>query len=107
MQDWHALASCLRTVVALPADETDALLDEAENIVPGVEELVDSPLEVRLGVLYPAVMEELRELNSGKYVEAVLTGAIGTGKSTIALFTTAYQLLSLPKTPSALDWPTG
>jgi len=35
-------------------------------------------------------MNELRELNSGKYVEAVLTGAIGTGKSTIALFTTAY-----------------
>ena len=49
----------------------------------------------RRGVLYPAVMEELRELNSGKYVEAVLTGAIGTGKSTIALFTTAYQLYLL------------
>jgi hypothetical protein len=27
----------------------------------------------RRSVLYPAVMEELRELNSGKYVEAVLT----------------------------------
>ena len=55
-------------------------------------------------VLYPAVMEELRELNSGKYVEAVLTGAIGTGKSTIALFTTAYQLylLSCLKDPHRL-----
>ncbi|SEP45310.1 hypothetical protein SAMN02990966_06488 [Rhodospirillales bacterium URHD0017] len=40
-------------------------------------------------------MDELRELNSGKYVEAVLTGAIGTGKTTIALFTTAYQLYVL------------
>jgi hypothetical protein len=49
----------------------------------------------RRSVLYPAVMEELRELNSGKYDEAVLTGAIGTGKSTIALFTTAYQLYVL------------
>jgi hypothetical protein len=49
----------------------------------------------RQGVLYPAVMEEMRELNSGKYMEAVLTGAIGTGKSTIALFTTAYQLYML------------
>ncbi len=49
----------------------------------------------RRGTLYPAVMDELRELNSGKYVEAVLTGAIGTGKSTIALFTTAYQLYTL------------
>jgi hypothetical protein len=49
----------------------------------------------RRDVLYPVVMNELRELNSGKYVEAVLTGAIGTGKSTIALFTTAYQLYIL------------
>jgi hypothetical protein len=58
----------------------------------------------RHGVLYPAVMEELRELNSGKYDEAVLTGAIGTGKSTIALFTTAYQLhvLSCLKDPHQL-----
>jgi hypothetical protein len=58
----------------------------------------------RRGVLYPAVMEELRELNSGKYDEAVLTGAIGTGKSTITLFTTAYQLyvLSCLKDPHQL-----
>jgi hypothetical protein len=42
--------------------------------------------------IYPAVMEVLREINSGRYVEAVLTGAIGTGKTTIALLTTAYQL---------------
>ena len=58
----------------------------------------------RRGVLFPAVMEELRELNSGKYDEAVLTGAIGTGKSTIALFTTAYQLyvLSCLKDPHRL-----
>lgn len=40
-------------------------------------------------------MEDLRELNSGRYDEAVLTGAIGTGKTTIALFTTAYQLYVL------------
>ena len=42
--------------------------------------------------IYPAVMDVLREINSGQYVEAVLTGAIGTGKTTIALLTTAYQL---------------
>ena len=58
----------------------------------------------RCGVLYPAVIDELHELNSGKYDEAVLTGAIGTGKSTIALFTTAYQLyvLSCLKDPHQL-----
>lgn len=47
------------------------------------------------GTLYPIVLECLRELNSGKYIEAVLTGAIGTGKTTIALYTTAYQLYLL------------
>lgn len=58
----------------------------------------------RRGTVYPAVMEELRKLNSGKYDEAVLTGAIGTGKSTIALYTTAYQLhvLSCLKDPHRL-----
>ena len=70
-----------------------------------VQTFVESPDFLdRRGVLYPAVMEELRELNSGKYVEAVLTGAIGTGKSTIAVFTTAYQLyvLSCLKDPHGL-----
>ena len=70
-----------------------------------VQTFVESPYFLnRRGTLYPAVMEELRELNSGKYVEAVLTGAIGTGKSTVALFTTAYQLyvLSCLKDPHGL-----
>lgn len=47
------------------------------------------------GVLYPKVMEEFVALNSGNYIEAVLTGGIGVGKSTIAIFTTAYQLYRL------------
>ncbi len=53
--------------------------------------------------IYPAVMDELREINSGRYVEAVLTGAIGTGKTTIALLTIAYQLhvLSCLRDPQA------
>ena len=53
--------------------------------------------------IYPAVMDVLREINSGWYVEAVLTGAIGTGKTTIALLTIAYQLhvLSCLRDPHA------
>jgi len=47
------------------------------------------------GILYPTVMQDMVELNSGGYVEAVLTGAIGTGKTTMALYTTAYQLYLL------------
>ena len=54
-------------------------------------------------VIYPKIMEELVEANSGHYVEAVLTGGIGTGKTTMALFSQAYQLylLSCLKNPHA------
>jgi hypothetical protein len=45
--------------------------------------------------VYPMVMEELIEMNSGKYVEIVLTGGIGCGKTYCALYTTAYQLYLL------------
>lgn len=68
----------------------------------GVREFVESPEYLAMpGVLYPKVLDELEELNSDKYIEAVLTGGIGTGKTTIALFTTAYQLylLSCLKNP--------
>lgn len=48
------------------------------------------------GTIYPRVMDALIELNTeGRYDEAVLTGGIGSGKTTIALYTTAYQLYRL------------
>ena len=52
-------------------------------------------------VIYPEIMKCLEELNGGKYSEAVLTGGIGAGKSTVALYTSAYQLylLSCLKSP--------
>lgn len=46
-------------------------------------------------VLYPEVLKALADSNSGDYDESILTGAIGTGKSTIALYSTAYQLYLL------------
>ncbi|MFO1157255.1 MAG: hypothetical protein U1E60_00295 [Reyranellaceae bacterium] len=49
----------------------------------------------RRGVVYPSVMAELIELNSGRYVESVLTGGIGSGKTTAALLTMAYQIYVL------------
>ena len=49
----------------------------------------------RRGIVYPAVMAELIELNSGRYVESVLTGGIGSGKTTAALLTMAYQVYVL------------
>lgn len=56
------------------------------------------------GILYPEVIRCLEEMNNGTYVEAVLTGAIGTGKTTIAIFSTAYQLylLSCYKNPHSM-----
>ena len=100
----------LKHAATIPCDARGAFLQQAARhflacwpdreayaVLPvDVQTFVESPdfLE-RRGTLYPAVMDELRELNSGKYVEAVLTGAIGTGKSTIALYTTAYQLYVL------------
>jgi hypothetical protein len=53
--------------------------------------------------IYPEVLKELIEINSGKYVEVVCTGGIGSGKTTTALYTTAYQLylLSCMKEPHA------
>jgi len=47
------------------------------------------------GQIYPEVMTAMEDLNGGGYVEAVLTGAIGTAKTTIAVWTMAYQLYLL------------
>jgi hypothetical protein len=73
----------------------------------GIREFISSPLYMNKGgseekpIIYPLVMDELEEINSGKYVEVVFTGGIGSGKSTGALYTVAYQLyiLSLMENP--------
>ena len=51
--------------------------------------------------LYPKVVEELIAMNAGGYTEVLLTGGIGSAKTTCALYTTAYQLycLSCYKSP--------
>lgn len=45
--------------------------------------------------MWPEVLQCFCELNSGKYIESVLTGAIGAGKTHLALYTQAYQLYLL------------
>jgi hypothetical protein len=67
-----------------------------------IQTFVESPRFLnRRGIVYPAVMKELIELNCGEYVEAVFTGGIGSGKTTAALLTMAYQvyLLSCMESP--------
>lgn len=69
-----------------------------------VETFLLNPYYMDLGgQVYPEVLKEMAEINSGKYVETVLTGGIGSAKTTCALWTTAYQLYLL----SALKNPQG
>lgn len=44
------------------------------------------------GYMFPLVMREAIELNSGHYIESVITGGIGVGKTYMAVYTQAYQL---------------
>ena len=47
------------------------------------------------GEIYPRVMEHLIEINSGQYDEIVLTGGIGSAKTSIALWSLAFQVYQL------------
>ena len=59
----------------------------------GIEEFVlSSDYLDKSGEIYPEVMRHLIEINSGKYHELVATGGIGSAKTTLALYTIAYQL---------------
>lgn len=57
---------------------------------------VDAPTYLnKPGSVWPALIKEGLEINSGKYTETVLTGGIGVGKTHLALYTQAYQLYLL------------
>lgn len=61
-----------------------------------VKEFICSPAYLnKEKEIYPGVLEAAEELNNGTYVEAVMTGGIGSGKTTLALYTNAYQLYLL------------
>lgn len=61
-----------------------------------VKECITSPYFLnKASEVYLEIMPYIEEINSGKYVEVVLTGGIGSGKTTIALYTNAYQLYLL------------
>lgn len=62
----------------------------------GVKEFICSPHYLnKEQEIYPGVLEAAEELNNGGYVEAIMTGGIGSGKTTLALYTNAYQLYLL------------
>lgn len=71
----------------------------------GPREFIMSPAYMNAAEqMWPLVVDEFEELNSGKYTECVLTGGIGVAKTTIALYTQAYQLyvLSCMRNPHAV-----
>lgn len=66
------------------------------HVPVGIQEFIESPEFLNSkGSVYPLIMDELRAMNDGTYTEVVLTGGIGSGKSTSALYTQAYQLYLL------------
>ncbi len=46
-------------------------------------------------VIWPVIAKAVEDICTGKYVECVLTGAIGSGKSTVALYVQAYMVYQL------------
>ena len=77
--------------------------------IVGIREFLTSPQYLDAGDrLWPKVLDIAEEMNSGKYTEAVLTGGIGCAKTTLALYSQAYQLYVLscytdPHRPFDLD----
>ena len=67
-----------------------------KHIPVGPQEFVEgSSFLNKPGILWPEVMKALVAINDGTRTECVLTGAIGVAKSTLALYTQAYQLYTI------------
>ena len=84
----------------------ERMIDEAEAIQTASEHELETPVDPATflddpyfmnsrGNLWPALREEIIRACSGQYIEAVFTGAIGTGKTTAALYILAYFLYRL------------
>lgn len=55
------------------------------HVPVGMRQFVEDPYYLGLqGQVFPRLMDDLEELFEGDYIEAILTGAIGWGKSTFA-----------------------
>lgn len=71
----------------------------------GIREFIESKEFLDAGdAIYPVIMDELERMCSGQYREVILSGGIGSGKSTAALYAQLYQiyLLSCYKNPHLL-----
>ena len=97
--DEAARLEWLRGVVSYAAGDPTHLAERLKFKTPPVDLRTFLYDPFYMGVpkdeLWPSVVEHLEHVNSGDYIEAILTGAIGTAKTTIALYTQAYQLYLL------------
>ena len=84
-------------------DELNTVLNHIRNRrfelnkeIVGPEEFFCSPEYMNAEkVLYPVILEALIEICSGRYEECLLSGGIGAGKSTIAVYVMAWTLYTL------------
>jgi hypothetical protein len=100
-----------RWVAKVPPDHRGQMWDIVTNAAKGREsqwltEYVRLPVGIRTFItdpyylgkaseIYPVVMDELEKINCGLYQEVVLTGGIGSAKTTVAVYSQAYQLYLL------------
>lgn len=100
--DTDSLVAWLKDAASTP--EALKALMKFKHTPVGPREFVESPEFLnKHGVLWPRVLDALEEINDGTRTEAVLTGGIGVAKTTLALYTQAYQiyLLSCLRNPHA------
>jgi hypothetical protein len=102
MSNLHQIIKTFENQEGLSQDEVKHFLKylsgdhKYSQKVVGIREFIESKAYLDCkGSLYPEILNCLEEFNNGQYSEGVLTGAIGTGKTTIALYTNAYQLYLL------------
>lgn len=97
---FKAVADSLKMGTSMPVKE----ITQYKTPPVGIREFVlgEQYLD-KAGEIYPTVLDELEAMNNPQYQEIVLTGGIGSAKTTCALYTTAYQvyLLSCMKSPHA------
>lgn len=85
------LINLIKLLTKVDTDFVDNMVWDRLPVSP--REFVVNPFYLgKESEIYPEVMHHFIEMNNGEYDEAVLTGGIGSGKTTLALYSNAYQL---------------